>query len=342
MSLDLEAKIDRDEPWQLRLNDSRLVIENPLQFFVSSLQAYSYCNYRPFSVNENTDRKWFTFIPNLNCLSSIENVFEISAFNQIGLSGIRIRSIKLLAESRNRKFQPGLFIKRTQRCSELEAQCVSKAHIHDKFYYKMLQHLEHNLALDNIPFSVRNSAAILRGSFQAVDHIQKLSPGYYLEYPDQGESAQILKLQQAAYLNIRFQLKLSLTSPLSESTKIIAVLRMRLLERFHLGSDLIIRFHLGPENCPYVGEAGYKELHIKSPNYYFASKYPNGEWFEWELCTLDLDEYLIWTAEPVRELVYSCHIKCQNDRSWKSGIEFSNIRLYSMCCSARGSVRSSR
>jgi len=342
MSLDLEAKIDNDEPWQVRLNEETLKIENPLQFFISTLQAHSYCNYRPFSVNESIERKWFTFIPALTCTSQIENCFEIRAFNQIGFSGIRVRSIKLLASSPNRKFVPGLYIKTHTTSTVLEKQISSKYKFYDTLYHKIDETSNQHVAnFSRLALARHRSATSqLIGTYQAVEHIQKLSPGYYLEYPEQGELAQILKLQQAAYLNIRFQLKFTLDTPASTSTRVIAVLRMRLLERFHLGSQLSLRYHLGPENCPYFGDAVYKEVTLDTPNYYFASQFPVGEWFEWEICALDLRDYLIYGAEPsITSFVYSCHLKCKNDRSWKSGIEFSNIQLF--LTNASGSGRSS-
>merc|ERR1712178_445178 len=127
-------------------------------------QAYSLCNYRPFSANEIKQIKWFSYIPGLLCQIQVENIFSMQCFNPNGLSGIQLKQIKLKAKPRNQKFISGLF-----------------------FESSLLR--ENKITLPTISM-VTNTENLVH-EYRAVEFIQKLSPGYYLEHPDPIDNAQI-------------------------------------------------------------------------------------------------------------------------------------------------------
>lgn len=276
-SMDLESKLDRDQPWVFELNDQQFVVENPLRFFITTLQTHSLCNYRPFSSNETKQIKWFTFIPDILCLSKIENSFSMQCSNLNGLSGIQVKQVRLKAKPGNKKFSPGLF----SNGESLDENWVVSGSI--------------------------NPIGLVQ-EFRAVEVIQKLSPGYYLEYPDPADNAQILKLQQTAYLNLNIQFSIMRVGKFKIS------LRMKILERFHFGKFLAVTYDANS------GESPTTQI-IEDPNKFFGRKYPIEEWFEWDLCVVQTD---------VIDSIFNCRIYCQNDRSWKSGLEFSSIKLYTI------------
>lgn len=284
-SMDLESKLDRDQPWIFELNDQQFIVENPLRYFISSLQTHSYCNYRPFSANETKEVKWFKFIPDLLCKSKIRNSFSMICLNPNGLSGIQLKDITLKAKRRIDTFVCGLFVE--------------------------------NKRLDNnqIFRSLIDPIGLLR-EHRAVEVIQKLSPGYYLEYPEPFENSQILKLQQTAYINLKIEI------PINQRGKFKISLRMKILERFHFGKCLAItnEMDIAEENQSNTISEISSRI-IENPNSYFGKQFPVEEWFEWKLCEFTSD---------TNDGVFICKIRCQNDRSWKSGLEFSSINVYAV------------
>ena len=218
------------------------------------------------------------------CQSQVENVFSMQCFNPNGLSGIQLKQIKLKAKPRNRKFTSGLF-----------------------FENSLLR--ENRITLPTT--SAITTSENLIHEYRAVEVIQKLSPGYYLEHPDPADNAQILRLQQTAYINLKIE------TPVEMVGYFKFTIRMKLLERFHFGKCLKVDFYINSGNTH--EDENVTSRTIENPNEFFGTNFPIDEWFEWTLAE---------TQVKNRRDIFICKIYCQNDRSWKSGMEFSTINVY--------------
>lgn len=94
-------------------------------------------------------------------------------------------------------------------------------------------------------------------------------------------------------------------------------IRMKLLERFHFGKCLKVDFYINSGDTHH--DEKITSRIIDNPNEFFGTNFPIDEWFEWTLAE---------TQVKNRRDIFICKIYCQNDRSWKSGMEFSTINVY--------------